>query len=234
MGPWNREFIRHMRRSAYRRRPVWTGPSPALRIPPALLTLAVAILVAVSVISLLEAKLRPAVAAIAIAQTQNTMTSVIEETITADLAARQISYSDFVEIQRDEGGAITALTTHMAQMNLLRSELTSVILEALAAVDVSTIQVPLGSLFDFEPFWARGPSLKARAMTVGTVRAEFESELTSAGVNQTLHRIWLEVEVPMTVLLPGGEEQVPVHTRLPVAETVIVGRVPDTYLQVGQ
>lgn len=197
----------------------------------ALITLAVAFLLAWGIITLLEAKLRPAVAAIAIAQTQNTMTAVIEEAVTSDLVARQVDYSDFVEIQRDSGGNITALTTHVAQMNLLRSELTSEILEALEAVDVSSIQVPLGSLFDFELFWARGPSLKARAMTVGTVRAEFESEITSAGVNQTLHRIWLEVEVPMTVLLPGGEAEVPVHTRLPVAETVIVGRVPDTYLQ---
>lgn len=101
-------------------------------------------------------------------------------------------------------------------------------------MDVSEIQVPLGSLFDLEPLWAKGPAIRARAMTVGTVRAEFDSQLTSAGVNQTLHRIWMEVDVPMTLLLPGGEVEVSVDTRLCVAETVIVGKVPDTYLQMGQ
>ena len=105
---------------------------------------------------------------------------------------------------------------------------------ALDGVDVSDIQVPLGSLFDLEPLWAKGPTLRARAMTVGTVRAEFDSQFTSAGVNQTLHRIWMEVVVPMTLLLPGGEVEVSVNTRLCVAETVIVGRVPDTYLQLAQ
>ena len=70
-------------------------------------------------------------------------------------------------------------------------------------------------------------------MTVGTVRAEFDSQFTSAGVNQTLHRIWMEVTVPMTLLLPGGRVEVTVETRLCVAETVIIGQVPDTYLQVG-
>lgn len=210
------------------------GSGPALRIPPAFLTLGVALVVAASVIALLENKLRPVVAEIAAAQAQNTMTAVVENAVTADLAARQVSYADFVTIQRDEGGAITALTTDMARMNLLRSELTAAVLEALEGVDVSDVQVPLGSLFDLEPLWAKGPALKAKAMTVGTVRAEFDSQFTSAGVNQTLHRIWLEVDVPMTLLLPGGEVEASLHTRLCVAETVIVGKVPDTYLQLGQ
>lgn len=231
MGPWRREFVRYMRRPVSRRRPVWTGPGPELKIPPALITLVVALIVAASVIALLENKLRPVVAEIAVAQTQNTMTAVIETAVTSDLAARQVSYADFVTIQRGEGGVITALTTDMARMNLLRTELTTAILEALEGVDVSDIEVPLGSLFDLEPLWAKGPALTAKAMTVGTVRAEFDSQFTSAGVNQTLHRIWLEVDVPMTLLLPGGEVETALNTRLCVAETVIVGQVPDTYLQ---
>lgn len=234
MRPWRRELVRYMRRPAKRRRAAWTGPGPVVKIPPALLTLAVALVVAGTIIALLEAKLRPVVAEIAAAQAQNTMTAVVETAVTADLAARQVSYADFITIQRDEGGAITALTTDMARMNLLRAELTAAILEALEGVDVSDVQVPLGSLFDLEPLWAKGPAIKAKAMTVGTVRAEFDSQLTSAGVNQTLHRIWLEVAVPMKLLLPGGEVEVALNTRLCVAETVIVGKVPDTYLQLDQ
>lgn len=232
MGPWRREFIRYMRRFNKRRRPVGTGVG--WNIPPAFLTLGVALIVAVSVIGLLENRLRPVVAEIAAAQAQNTMTAVVEGAVTADLAARQVSYADFVTIQRDGKGAITALTTNMANMNLLRAELTTAILDAIARVDVSGIQVPLGTLFDLEPLWAKGPALKARAITMGTVQAEFDSQLTSAGVNQTLHRIWLEVDIPMTLLLPGGKVETALQTRLCVAETVIVGQVPDTYLQVGQ
>lgn len=234
MRPWRRELVRYVRRPAKHRRPVWTSPGSELRIPPALITLAVALIVAASVIALLEAKLRPVVAEIASAQVQNTMTAVVENAVTADLAARQVSYADFVTIQRDGEGGITALTTDMARMNQLRAELIAAILEALEGVDVSEVAVPLGSLFDLEPLWAKGPAIKAKAMTVGTVRAEFDSQLTSAGVNQTLHRIWMEVDVPMTLLLPGGEVEVSVDTRLCVAETVIVGKVPDTYLQLGQ
>ncbi|MCI9155514.1 MAG: sporulation protein YunB [Lawsonibacter sp.] len=233
MRPWRRELVRKMRRPV-NRRPVWTCTGPKLRVHPLILTLAVALVVAGSIIALLEAKLRPVVAEIAAAQAQNTMTAVVEGTVTANLAARNVSYSDFVSIQRDGEGSITALTTDMARMNLLRAELTAAILEALEGVDVSDIRVPLGSLFDLEPLWAKGPALRAQAMTVGTVRAEFDSQLTSAGVNQTLHRIWLEVTVPMTLLLPGGEVETTLNTKLCVAETVIVGKVPDTYLQLDR
>lgn len=229
MAPWRREMIRRMRQPWSRRIPVWTGPRRP--ISPVLLTLAVAFAVAASVIALLEARLRPVVAEIAAAQARNSMTAVVENTVAAGLAARKVSYGDFIAIQRDEGGAITALITDMARMNLLRAELITAIMEALEEADISGVQVPLGSLFDLEPLWAKGPALKARAMTVGTVRAEFDSQLTSAGVNQTLHRIWMEVTVPMTLLLPGGEVEVPLDTRLCIAETVIVGQVPDTYFQ---
>ncbi len=201
-----------------------------LAVHPVLITLAAALLVAWGIIQLLEWRLRPAVAEIARTQVQNTMTSVIEQAVTEDLAQRDVGYDDFVTIERDSSGAITALSTQTAQMNLLRAELTDTILEALEGVDVSSIHLPMGSLLDFEPLWAKGPDLQVRAMTVGTVSAEFDSEFSSAGVNQTVHRIWLEVVVPMTVLLPGDELEVTVQTRLPLAETVIVGQVPNTYL----
>lgn len=197
---------------------------------PGLITLAVALLLAWGTIQVLEWRLRPAVAEIACTQVQNTMTAAIEQAVTEDLAQRNVSYDDFVTIERDSSGAITALSTQTAQMNLLRAELAASILDALEGVDVSAIHLPLGSLLDFEPLWAKGPDLQVRAMTVGTVRAEFDSEFSSAGVNQTIHRIWLEVVVPMTVLLPGEELEVTVQTRLPLAETVIVGQVPNTYL----
>ena len=196
MRPWRRELVRRIRQ------PVGTALSPVW------VTLGVALVLAASVIALLEAKLRPVVAEIAAAQAQNTMTAVVEQAITEGLTAHPVGYGDLIDIQRDEGGTINALTADMSQMNLLRGELTGAILEALEGVDVSDIQVPL-------------------------VRAEFDSQLVSAGVNQTLHRIWLEVEVPMTLLLPGGGVETALQTRLCVAETVIVGQVPDTFLQLG-
>ena len=206
------------RRSRYTFHPVW-------------ITLVVAVLIVFGTVALVEWKLRPIVTRLAEAQIQNTMTAVVETAVTRELSQRQVGYSDLISIQRDADGTITALTTDMTRINLLRAELLSAVLAALEEVDVSTIRVPLGSLFGGELLWARGAAIHAQSMAVGTASAEFDSELTSAGVNQTLHRIWMDLSLPMQVLLPGGEICVEVQTQLCVAETVIVGQVPQTYLQ---
>ena len=134
---------------------------------------------------------------------------------------------------RGEDGAITAVTTDTAALNRLRAQLLGAALAALDGVDVTQIQIPLGSLLDFDLLWGLGPTVKVHAMTVGTAAGEFSSKFSSAGVNQTLHRISLELEIPLTLMLPGGRAEAVCRTDVPIAETVIVGRVPDTYLQLN-
>lgn len=196
-----------------------------------MITLGVAAVVVLVCTAVLEARLRPMVVLAAQAQAQNAITAVAEETVVEDLAQRGVSYDDFVTIQRDSSGAITALTTDMAALNLLRAQLVERVLDALEGVGVLQLRIPLGSLLDLDVLWGLGPSLKVHAMAVGTADARFSSSFSEAGVNQTLHRIELELTVPMTLLLPGGPVETESVTRLCVAETVIVGRVPDAYLQ---
>lgn len=193
------------------------------------LTVILALSLAVAVIVAIEMRIRPLAEEIAKSQVQNTMTALVEKTVMDELGRRELGYKDFVTIQRDESGAITALTTDMAEMNRLRADLMSQVLKALETVDVSAIDIPLGSLLDVDFLWAKGPSFRLYAMSVGTVSAEYESEFTSAGINQTLHRIWMEVSIPIRLMLPGGSLDTAADTRLCVAETVIVGTVPSAY-----
>lgn len=228
-------WSRALRRQFRRRSAIRTAPRPARRSlgQEVVLTVLAGLAFAVAAIVLLGMRLRPMAAIIAKAQAENTINRVVEEAVLADLSQREIGYSDFVTIQRDSSGAITALTTDMAEMNRLRGQLIECVLGEVEGVDVASIQVPLGSLLDLDVLWAKGPSLRLHGMSVGTVSAEFDSEFTSAGVNQTLHRIWLEVHVPLTLMLPGGQVDTDVNTRLCVAETVIVGQVPDAYLNLA-
>ena len=198
-----------------------------------MLTLAVGLLIFFLITSLLETRLRPMVVTAAQAQTQNQMAAVVERAILGRLEGDGVSYSDFVTIQRDESGGIVALTTDTAALNRLRGELVETALEALRGVDVSQIQIPLGSLLDFDLVWGLGPTMKVHAMTVGTAEGEFSSEFPSAGVNQTLHKIDLELSIPLTLMLPGGAVEAVCRTSVPIAETVIVGQVPEVFLQAG-
>lgn len=214
-----------------------TAPAQARRRQswkPWKITLLAGFLLAALLISFLEARLRPMVAAAAQAQAQNNIAGVVEHAILDELGEQGVTYSDLVTIQRDSSGAIAALTTDTAAMNRLRAELVGVVLEALDGVDVSQIRIPLGSLLDFDLVWGLGPTLKVHAMTVGTVDGEFFSTFSSAGVNQTLHKIDLELTIHLTLMLPGGAVETVCEISIPIAETVIVGQVPQIFLQNGE
>ncbi len=195
-----------------------------------MLTLLVGVVVSFSLMTLLSVRLRPLAAAVAETQAKNTIHQVLEEAILHDLEQMGVSYGNLVSIERDSAGAITALTTDVVELNRLRGVLLNRVLEEIRGVDVSELHIPLSSLLDVDVLWAKGPSLKLHGMRVGTVSAEFESEFSQAGINQTLHRIWLEIRVPLTLILPGDEIEVETEDRLCVAETIIVGNVPDTYV----
>ena len=197
-----------------------------------MLTWLVAAAVMCAAVRLTECALRPVLAAAARYQVRSQVTAAVEQWAARDLQERGVDYSDFVTITRNEAGEITALSADMARLNLLRAELSAHLLERLEDSQLE-LTVPVGSLLPIEPTWARGPELHLRALALGTASAEFESEFTSAGINQTRHRLWLELSVPVTVLLPGGGEELTVDSRLCVAETVIVGQVPQTWFQTG-
>ena len=197
-----------------------------------MLTWLVAAGVMLCAVRVTERALRPMLAAAARYQVRSQVTAAVEQWAARDLQERGVDYSDFVTITRNEAGEITALSADMARLNLLRAELSAHLLERLEDSQLE-LTVPVGSLLPFEPTWARGPELHLRALALGTASAEFESEFTSAGINQTRHRLWLELSVPVTVLLPGGGEELTVDSRLCVAETVIVGQVPQTWFQTG-
>lgn len=215
-GPWRFKLERRLRRGL----PLWV------------LTWLVAAGVMCAAVRLTESALRPVLAAAARYQVRSQVTAAVEQWAARDLQERGVDYSDFVTITRNEAGEITALSADMARLNLLRAELSAHLLERLEDSQLE-LTVPVGSLLPFEPTWARGPDLHLRALALGTASAEFESEFTSAGINQTRHRLWLELSVPVTVLLPGGGEELTVDSRLCVAETVIVGQVPQTWFQTG-
>ena len=215
-GPWRLKLERRLRRGL----PLWV------------LTWLVAAAVMCAAVRLTESALRPVLAAAARYQVRSQVTAAVEQWAARDLQERGVDYSDFVTITRDEAGEITALSADMARLNLLRAELSAHLLERLEDSQLE-LTIPVGSLLPLEPTWARGPELHLRALALGTASAEFESEFTSAGINQTRHRLWLELSVPVTVLLPGGGEELTVDSRLCVAETVIVGQVPQTWFQTG-
>lgn len=224
-----------LRRAVRRRRRFIERPKkvPSHRIPrrsPLLYAILVGLLVACAVIGLLELRLKPLVKELAARQINNLITAQIN----AELGKLGMDGNGFVTIHRDESDNIVAVTADMARVNLLRAEVVATVLDTISAASTSSFGIPLGSLFQFDLLWAKGPKLRIYSLTAGTVNAQMKSEFYSAGINQTLHRVLLEVTVPLSVLLPGGYVSTQMDTTVCLAETIIVGKVPQTYLNWGE
>ena len=188
------------------------------------------IFLAILLITRLNARLRPILIEHALAQTSNCITSAIDEMV----STQAISYNDLVCLERSSSGDIVALTSNMAQANILRAQLLDTALSALNGLETMELKVPLGSIYEWDILSGRGPDVDLRILYTGTASAEFENSFSSAGLNQTRHQINFIVTADITVLLPGRQLRTSVATKVCVAETIIVGKVPETYLQINR
>lgn len=211
-----RETMRHEQRRAWRRE--WV------------LCALAALLLASFMIRHLEGKYLPAMQSLLSAQISNQVTRHFSENLTSELSG-EVSYSDLVTLERDEAGQITAITTNIAKMNLLKEQVVSETGKYIEGLDASEFSIPVGSLTKRAISSGRGLKVPVKAIAAGTVTAEFQQSFSEAGINQTRHQILLEVTVPVEMLLAGETWTETVKTQILVAETVIVGQVPQTYLQ---
>jgi sporulation protein YunB len=122
------------------------------------------------------------------------------------------------------------LSLRTADSTRFKRLVTERLADRLESLDPSTLAIPLGTLTNVIPFSALGPSVRVRVQSVGDIQTSYVNEFTSAGVNQTKHSIYLQVDVTVYLLIPGEIVPVTVQDRVCVAETIIVGEVPDTYL----
>lgn len=210
---------------AYRR---FYGAYPA-RVR-AVLTPLAGIGLALLLILQLNARLRPVLLELALDQTSNRLTAVIDRAV----AQQAISYGDLITLERAEDGGIAALTSNMAQANALRAQLLDAALAALDGLGELEISIPLGTILGWDLLSGRGPGIKVKTLYTGTASAEFENQFSTAGINQTCHQIFFQIHADITVLLPGRQCRTQVTSRVCIAETVIVGKVPETYLHLEQ
>lgn len=181
----------------------------------------------------LRARLWPVVQSLARTQVTNTASDLINDAILEQIMEGQIQYDRIVYFEKDLNGRITALKTNMAEVNRLKTETLNLINDEILAQDTEDLGVSLGSLILPEFFSGKGPRLPVRIMAIRNSDASFHSQFTEAGINQTLQQLSMDVIVDVTILVLGQTETFSVSSQMVVAETIIVGEVPATYLQTG-
>lgn len=167
-------------------------------------------------------------------------TSVINATsdLANDAVAKQIEngniqYDRIVYFEKDVNGRITALKTNIGEVNHLKTDILSIINGQILALDANDIGVPLGSLFFPEFFSGKGPAIPVHILAIRNSEATFSSNFIQAGINQTLHQLVMNVDVDASILVLGETSSFTVSSQVVVAETVIVGEVPNTFIQTG-
>lgn len=157
----------------------------------------------------------------------------INDAINDQIESGEVSYENVVCLEKNSSGEITALRTNMAEVNHLKAQTLALLSRQLLEMDTEALSIPLGSLLMSGLFAGKGPQIPLRIVALSTTDADFYSEFSSAGINQTLQRILLDVRICMSVRTPMGLQSVEVSSELVVAETVIVGAVPQTWFHLG-
>lgn len=182
----------------------------------------------------IDFRLSPIVAQMAKAKAMSIATTVINESIMESVKRDGITYDDLISFEKDNNGKITALKTNLEGINALKSSLAVDIVERLEAVDKSELSIPFGNVVDSKLLSGRGPLISIKLVPVGAVDIQLANEFTEAGINQTLHKIMMQVKLSLSVILPSEDTTAEISCAVAIAETVIVGEVPDAYTDINK
>lgn len=191
------------------------------------------LLTVTAVLVLFRWKFNQPVRELAQAQVVNATSDLINDAIDRQIEAGDIQYDRIVYFEKDLDGGITALKTNMSEVNRLKTNTLNIINDEILALDQSDIGIPIGSIFLPEFFSGRGSTIPVQIIAIRNSDGYFESHFTQAGINQTLHRLNMCVVVDVSILVLGRAESFTVSSEVVVAETIIIGDVPDTFLQTG-
>lgn len=150
-----------------------------------------------------------------------------------DACAEGAEYSDLVNVYRSESGKIESLTLNYAAVNKLKSDIALKTLEYLNDNDRLKVSIPIGNFTGSDLLSGLGPKIKVKIIPNSIADIDFKSTFTQAGINQVRHSVMVHVEVNITALLPNYDELSKLSTDAVVTEAVIIGDVPDTYLNIG-
>lgn len=174
-----------------------------------------------------------AIRGLAETQIRNATSDLINDAIDQQIEDESIQYDRIIFFEKDLDGKITALKTNMSEVNRLKTDILNLINDEILAMDTSDLGIPIGSLILPEMFSGRGLIIPVKIMSIRNSDASFASSFTEAGINQTLQQLNMLVSVDVAVLVLGRTNYFTVTSQVVVAETIIVGQVPDTYLNTG-
>ena len=166
---------------------------------------------------------------IAVSDASDIVTVSVNNAISQVLSSGKYSGDYFVDFEKDSNGDVTAISSNMSKINTLSAQILEKVVGTTEHNSI-TVKIPFGNLTGISLLMGRGPGVPLEIIVLTSSRVEFNNSIVTAGINQTKHQITLEVIVDVEILVPWGSETSQVVTEVLIADTVIVGQVPQTYL----
>lgn len=196
------------------------------------LRLFLAVLLPLALFFWADANLRPVILTMAEAQARVMAVQAMNDAV-FDVMRSDGLYDDLMTVVLDEKGRVAVMRADTARMNELATTSALRVQQNLSKIAEAGISIPLGAALGVQLFAGSGPRITVKIVPVGAVSTDFKSEFSAAGINQTRHRIFLRIDTTVQMVIPTGTQTAQVSAHVPVAESIIVGEVPDSFVDVA-
>ncbi len=181
---------------------------------------------------LFQWKIRPIIQVMGTNEAKLYATNLINEAVQKEIYNSAYDYNDLIHIQYNSAGQISSIQANTIQINRLHTSITAAVNNSLAMLPITKLYISVGNFFNMPFFANRGPKISIQVLPQGNLHTQVISSLNDAGINQTIHRLTYHLSVSVTNIIPGCSSQAQIDLDYPLAETVIVGSVPNFYAKV--
>ncbi|WP_425446058.1 sporulation protein YunB [Dethiothermospora halolimnae] len=182
---------------------------------------------------IVEKNIKPTILAMSEAKARMIATQAINEAVQTKIQD-DIKYKDLIFVRTDNRGKVTMMQANTVLMNSIASDVALEVQDQMRQIATNSIRVPLGSVLNSQILAKYGPKIKVEIVPQGTVTVDFSTEFQNAGINQTIHKVYLVINSKVRIIVPLTSNTVEVSSTVPIAETVIVGDVPESYIFVPE
>lgn len=174
----------------------------------------------------------PAVITASDAETRAKVTEIINSVILNEYSA-QFNYDDVVHVEKDKDGNIVMIKADTLKMNKIACDVALESQNQLKNIGEVGLKLPLGYILKNNLLAFFGPDITVKMKPVGYIETKYLSDFESAGINQTRHKIYVQVKTNMRIIIPFNSKDIEVKNEVPISETIIVGKVPETAINLG-
>ncbi len=142
--------------------------------------------------------------------------------------------TNYISVSYREDGKVSSINADVNRINLTRAKISKDILDMLESGEIKEVSLPVGCMLDSAFLYAKGPKITFNVISSSNFVSSVESEFSESGINQTLHKMYLVFSVNIKINMPLQSVTVPIKCKYLIAETVIVGDIPDAYTNISR